>query len=72
MCLLAFGASSPDWSGNIQYYTSGQYTYNLDIANNSELVICGSNESGGETINFGEDKDLPTMTIFGLTMKKCD
>jgi len=54
------------------YYSSGQYTYNLDIASNNELIICGSNESGGQTIFFSNNKGESTMTIFGLVLKKCD
>jgi len=54
------------------YYTSGMYTYNLDIASDNELIICGFNESGGQTIFFVNDKEKTTMTIFGLIMKKSD
>lgn len=52
------------------YYNSGQYTYNMDIASDNELIICGFNESGGQTIIFSDDKGKPAMTIFGLFMKK--
>ncbi len=54
------------------YYNSGQYTYNMDIASDNELIICGFNESGGQTIIFGDDKEKPIMTIFGLTMKNSE
>ena len=54
------------------YYNSGQYTYNMDIASDNELIICGFNESGGQTIIFHDDKGKPAMTIFGLFMKKSD
>lgn len=54
------------------YYNSGQYTYNMDIESDNELIICGFNESGGQTIIFSDDKEKPRMTIFGLIMKKSD
>ena len=54
------------------YYNSGQYTYNMDIASDNELIICGFNESGGQTIIFSDDKEKPIMTIFGLIMKKSE
>lgn len=54
------------------YYNSGQYTYNMDIASDNELIICGFNESGGQTIIFSDDKEEYRMTIFGLNMKKCE
>jgi hypothetical protein len=54
------------------YYNSGQYTYNMDIASDNELIICGFNESGGQTIMFHDDKGKPAMTIFGLILKKSE
>jgi len=54
------------------YYNSGQYTYNMDIASDNQLIICGFNESGGQTIIFSDDIEEPRMTIFGLNMKKCE
>ena len=44
----------------------------MDIASDNELIICGFNESGGQTIIFSDDKGKPRMTIFGLIMKKCE
>jgi len=53
------------------FYTSGEYLYNLRIENDNELVFCGFDEiTGGETIQFGKDKQKDVMFIYGLTMEK--
>jgi CubicO group peptidase (beta-lactamase class C family) len=55
------------------FYTSGEYLYNLRIENDNELVFCGFDDIvGGETIQFGKDKQKDVMFIYGMTMKKID
>jgi len=52
------------------YYTSGQYIYNLRINSDNELIFCGIELMGGETLRFGKDGQNNIMIYSGLTLKK--
>lgn len=52
------------------FYTSGEYIYYLRIENNNELIFCGFDTHGGETISFSREGQNDIMKLYGLSMKK--
>ena len=52
------------------FYTSGEYLYYLTIENDNELIFCGFDTHGGETIRFSKEGQNDIMKLYGLSMKK--
>ena len=54
----------------IFYTLSGEYRYNLHVNSDHELIFCGIESMGGETLRFGKDNQKDAMTSEGLTLKR--
>jgi len=52
------------------FYTEGQFVYNILINSDNELIFCGIEGYGGETLRFSKDGQKDIMIYSGLTLNK--